>query len=244
MVLLNQGIAEGGFDTPQRQQRAALDAVIPFDPCKQRFVLLERFPAGDDAPVRDAAIDVLPDLLVEFGLLLYLPEHGHVRLDASHHPCIGRVRDALGQRPRTKAVAPLIEAGRCGRQRGEGVLEQGPGRERRSQQGAARRCVQRIRLFHQGSLASGAAGGAAKAVSPAELAILLRLCGNFGHPARDHEPGRSRRGAAKAATAASWVQFSPSPWVSGRMTSRAWATAGEATISGPISRPRPPISRS
>jgi len=63
MILLHQGIAERGFDAPQRQQCAAFDAEILFDPREQRFVLLQRFLAGDDAPVRDAAIDVLPDLL-------------------------------------------------------------------------------------------------------------------------------------------------------------------------------------
>ena len=168
MVLLHQRIAIGGFDTPQRQQRAALDAEILLDPRKQRLVLLQRFLAGDDAPVRDAAIDVLPDLLVEFRLLLHLLEHGHVRLDAAHHAGPGRVRDALGQRPRAKAVAPLIEAGRGGGERGEGMREQGAGAEAGSQQGAARRRVQRIRLFHRAS-----------------LAILLQICGNFGQPAPD-----------------------------------------------------------
>ena len=63
MVLLHQRIAEGGLDAPQRQQRAALDAEILLDPREQRLVLPQRFLAGDDAPVRDAAVDVLPDLL-------------------------------------------------------------------------------------------------------------------------------------------------------------------------------------
>src|SRR5258706_6154449 len=40
MVLLHQRIAVGAFDAPQRQQRAALDAEILFDPRKQRLVLL------------------------------------------------------------------------------------------------------------------------------------------------------------------------------------------------------------
>src|SRR5258706_7436104 len=40
MVLLHQRIAVGGFDAPQRQQCAALDPEILFDPRKQRLVLL------------------------------------------------------------------------------------------------------------------------------------------------------------------------------------------------------------
>ena len=97
MVLLHQRIAIGGLDAPQRQQRAALDAEILLDPREQRLVLPQRFLAGDDAPVGDAAIDVLPDLLVELRLLLHLLEHGHVRLDAAHHAGPGRVRDAFCQ---------------------------------------------------------------------------------------------------------------------------------------------------
>ena len=127
MVLLHQGIAERGLDAPQRQQRAALDAKILLDPREQRLVFFQRFLAGDDAPVGDAAIDVLPDLLVELGLLLHLLEHGHVRFDAAHHARIGRLRDALRQRPRAKTVAPLIEAGRCRGKRRHGTGEQGAG---------------------------------------------------------------------------------------------------------------------
>ena len=68
MVLLHLRIAIGGLDPPQRQQRAALDAKIMLDPREQRLVLPQRLLAGDDAPVRHPAIDVLPELLVEFGL--------------------------------------------------------------------------------------------------------------------------------------------------------------------------------
>ena len=153
MVLLDQGIAEGGFDAPQRQQRAALDAEFLFDPCKQRFVFLQRLLAGDDAPVRDAAIDVLPDLFVEFRLVPHLLEHGHVGFDAAHHACISRVRNALRQRARTKAITPLVEARGCRGKRGIGMGEQGGGTNARTQQRAAHGHVRRIKLFHQGILA-------------------------------------------------------------------------------------------
>ena len=112
MVLLHQRIAIGGLHAPQRQQRAALDAKILFDPREQRLVLPQRLLAIDDAPVGDAAVDVLPDLLVELRLPLHLFEHGHVRLDAAHHAGVGRIRDAFGQRAGAKRVAPLVEAGR------------------------------------------------------------------------------------------------------------------------------------
>src|SRR5205823_6838890 len=97
MVLLHERIAEGGFDTPQRQQRAAFDAVILFDARKQGFILLQRFLAGDDAPVRYPAVDVLPDLLVEFRLVAHLLEHRHIGLDAAHYTAPGRIRHAFGE---------------------------------------------------------------------------------------------------------------------------------------------------
>ena len=136
MVLLHQRIAIGGLDAPQRQQRAALDAEILFDPREQRLVLSQRFLAGDDAPVRDAAVDVLPDLLVEFRLLLHLLEHGHVGLDAAHHAGLGRVRNALCQRAGAKTVAPLVEAGRGGGERRQGSAR--AGRRRRGRIAARR----------------------------------------------------------------------------------------------------------
>ena len=120
-----------------------------FDPRKQRLVFPQRFLAGDDAPVRDAAIDILPGLLLEFGLVLHLLEHGHVRFDVAHHPGPGRLRYPLGQGMRAKSVAPLIEAGRRGGQRREGVREQGAGTEAGSHQCAARQICARIRLFHR-----------------------------------------------------------------------------------------------
>jgi len=44
MVLLHQRIAEGRFHAPQREQGAALDAKILFDPGKQRPVGLQSLP--------------------------------------------------------------------------------------------------------------------------------------------------------------------------------------------------------
>ena len=154
MVLLHQGIAIGGFNAPQRQQRAALDAKILLDPREQRLVLLQRFAAVDDAPVRGAAIDVLPDLLVEFRLLLHLPEHAHVGLDAAHHPGPGRVRNAFCQCARAKIVAPCVEAGRCRGKRSQWRGEQGACADAGLQQGAAGGGVPGIRLFHPASLAA------------------------------------------------------------------------------------------
>ena len=156
VVLLHQRIAKGGFDAPQREQRAALDAEILFDPRKQRLVLLQGFLAGDDAPVGDAAIDVLPDLFVEFRLVPHLPEHGHVRLDMPHRAVPGRLRNALCQRTGAKIIAPLVEAGRGGGKGRDRLCKQGSGREAGLQQRAARRRVRGIRWFHQASLAAQA----------------------------------------------------------------------------------------
>ena len=66
---------------------AALDAEIFFDAGKQRRVLLGFLPAGDDAPVGDAAVEVLPELFVEFGLVADRLKPGHV----GTHPRMTRV---------------------------------------------------------------------------------------------------------------------------------------------------------
>jgi hypothetical protein len=152
VVLLHQRIAIGGFDAPQREQRAALDPEILFDPRKQRFVLPQRFLAGDDAPVRYAAIDVLPDLFAEFGLLPHLPEDTHVRLGVPHRAGPGRLRDAAGERPRAKIVAPLLVTGRRGWRR-QRLHQQGTGAETGSQHGAARQSARGIIRSHRGSVA-------------------------------------------------------------------------------------------
>ena len=188
MVLLHQGIAIGGLDAPQRQQRAALDAKILFDPRKQRLVLPERFLARDDAPVRGAAIDVLPDLLVELRLLLHLPEHGHVGLDAAHHPGPGRIRNALGQGARAKAVAPGVEAGRRQGERRLRRGEQGGCADTGLQHGAAGRRLKRIEPGH-GRILGGRAFSpkliSGRAASGKIVPSSLKIQRDPGEPAPD-----------------------------------------------------------
>ena len=195
MVLLHQGIAVGGFDAPQRQQRAALDAEILFDPRKQRFILPQRFLAGDDAPVRDAAIDVLPDLLVEFRLLLHLLEHGHVRLDVAHHA-------VYRSRPKRLSPAHAHESRRA-IGRSQAASRQTPRREDASRAPAPRpdrSSARRVGVAENQAVSSAHSSGAgrsrqAKVTAPPQLAILLQVCGNFGQPAPDRrlrlrgEPG-------------------------------------------------------
>jgi hypothetical protein len=148
MVLLHLRIAIGGFDTPKSQQRAALDAEILFYPRKQRLVLLQRLLAGHDAPFGDAAIDVLPKLLVELRLVAQFLEHGHVRLDATHHARPGRFRNSLGDCALAKRLAPLLETGRGGGKGGKGVREQNAGTDASLEQRAARCRVGKVGLLH------------------------------------------------------------------------------------------------
>ena len=114
VVLLHQRIAIGGLDPPQSQQRTALDAEIALDACEQRLVVFQRDLAVDDAPVGDAAVDVLPDLLMEFGLVAHLLEHAHVGFDPRHRALPGRGRDALGHCACAKTLTPFLEAWRRG----------------------------------------------------------------------------------------------------------------------------------
>src|SRR3954453_2000261 len=134
VVLLHERIAERGLYSPERQQRASLDAIILFDAREQRLVLPQRFLARNHTPVRYPAIDVLPDLFVELRLVTHLLEHGHVRLDPAHHASPGCVRNALGQCSGAEIVAPLFEAGRCGGKGDRGMREKGAGRQTGSQQ--------------------------------------------------------------------------------------------------------------
>src|SRR5207253_3077035 len=127
---------------------------ILLDAREQRLVLLQGFTAVDDAPVRDAAVDVLPDLLVEFRLLLHLPEYAHVGLDAAHHPGPGRIRNTFCKGARAKIVAPRVEAGWRRRKRRKSRHEQGAGADAALQQGAAGRSIRGIGLFHAPSLAA------------------------------------------------------------------------------------------
>ena len=60
--------------------------------------------AVDDAPVRDAAVDVLPDLLVELRLLLHLPEHA---------TCRARCGPSRGSRSLPKCLLPARGRENC-----------------------------------------------------------------------------------------------------------------------------------
>ena len=79
MVFLHKRIAIGRFDAPDAEHDRALDAEIPFDAGKQRRKFLGLLLAGDDAPVGDPAVEILPELLVEFGLIADRLKPGGVR---------------------------------------------------------------------------------------------------------------------------------------------------------------------
>src|SRR6185312_1039320 len=152
MVLLHQRIAERGLHAPQREQRAALDAKILLDPRKQRLVVLQRDLAVDDAPVGNAAIDVLPGLLGELRLAPDLLEYAHVGLDPSHGAVPGRFRDAFGERAAAESIPPLAEAGRRGACPEAGG-EKGGCTETRAEHRAAGKAIWGISRFHGANLA-------------------------------------------------------------------------------------------
>ena len=77
---------------------------------KQRCIFLGALLAGDDAPVRTAAIDVLPHLFGEFGLLALQRIDLGVGRDVAHHAIVGRGRDAAFERLRLEGGDPLREA--------------------------------------------------------------------------------------------------------------------------------------
>ncbi len=93
--------------TPSMIERS--NAEIAFDAGKQGCVFFRLLPAGDDAPVGDAAVEVLPELLVKFGLVAAFLKHGHVGMHGAHDGRVGRVRDAARDRLGAKGGDPPIE---------------------------------------------------------------------------------------------------------------------------------------
>ena len=88
----------------------AVDAVVLFHAGEQRGIFLGALLAGDDAPVRAAAVDVLPHLLGEFRLRAELREHAGVGRHRAHHAIVGRFRNAALERARAKALDPTAKA--------------------------------------------------------------------------------------------------------------------------------------
>src|SRR4029450_2593661 len=104
-------IAERRLDPPQPEHNAAVDAVVLLDPGKKGRVFLRLLLAGGDTPVGDAAIEVLPELFVEFGLVAVKLKNCCIRFDSSHNARVC----ASGYTPRAPPCAegrdPLIERG-------------------------------------------------------------------------------------------------------------------------------------
>ena len=65
--------------------------------------------AFGDAPVGDAAVEILPELLAEFWLLAVELKDRRVGLEVAHHPRVGRVGNATFARPGAESVDPLVE---------------------------------------------------------------------------------------------------------------------------------------
>ena len=80
-----------------------------FELVEQRRVLLRALAAGHDAPFRDAAIEILPELFLELGLRALQREHAHVGLEPAHDPIVGRAGNSARQRFRAKRGHPLLE---------------------------------------------------------------------------------------------------------------------------------------
>ena len=82
------------------QHHRAIDADVLFDAREESSIFLRLLLPGLDAPVGDAAVEVLPQLLAEFGLIALEIEHLGVGFEALHHVRISRV-----DTPRARARA-------------------------------------------------------------------------------------------------------------------------------------------
>ncbi len=76
---------------------------------KKRRELLRLLLAGDDAPVGDATVEILPELFVEFGLIADRLKPGGVGTYPAHDPRVSLRRDAARERLGAKRGDPLIE---------------------------------------------------------------------------------------------------------------------------------------
>ena len=116
---IDDHVAERRLHAPQAEQDVAVDAVIVFDAREQAGIFLGALLAGDDAPVRAAAVDVLPDLLGEFRLRAILLVDAGVGRERAHHAVVGLLRKcragcARARNPATqRAKAGVCAASAC-----------------------------------------------------------------------------------------------------------------------------------
>ena len=158
MVLLHQRIAIGGFDAPQRQQRAALDAEILLDPREQRLVLLAALPCRSMMRQSEARRLMYCQICSWNSGCFCICRN--TLMSGSMRP-ITRVQVAsempFASARARKSSRHCVEAGRGGGKRREAAGEQGARAEAGLQQGAAGRGFEGIKLFHAGH-SSGVAG--------------------------------------------------------------------------------------
>ena len=110
---VDHDVAEGAFHAPQAEHDERVDAVIALDAREQVAMFAGALLAGPDAPVRDPAVEILPNLLVELGLLALEREHRHVGFEIRHHAGVGRIRHAAGASAGAKGFHPARERQLC-----------------------------------------------------------------------------------------------------------------------------------
>src|SRR4029077_6997385 len=94
--------------TPQTPSMTeALDAEVLFDAGEQRRILLRLLLAGNDAPVGHAPIEILPDLLVEFGLIADRLKAGGVGAQPAHDAVVCVSADAAAKRLGAERSDPM-----------------------------------------------------------------------------------------------------------------------------------------
>src|SRR5262249_12719624 len=76
---------------------------------EERRIFLCLLLPGFDAPVGDPAVEVLPKLLAEFGLVALEFENLSIGLEPVHHARIGRIRHAARPPPLAGRLDPIAE---------------------------------------------------------------------------------------------------------------------------------------
>src|SRR5262249_47727654 len=109
VLWIDDDVAEGRLHTPQSKHGVAVYGILTLDTFKQTCLFLGSLLAGPNAPVGNAAIEVLPDLLAKLRLGTVERVHRRVRVDRGHYPAIGRIRYATASRARSKILHPVRE---------------------------------------------------------------------------------------------------------------------------------------
>ena len=97
MLRVDNNVAIGRLHAPKAQHDGAADAIVVLDALQKSGIFARTFLPGDDPPVRDAPVEILPHLFLEFGLLAVEFVDGEVGFQRGHDPAIDGVSESFAR---------------------------------------------------------------------------------------------------------------------------------------------------